>query len=314
MNSPLLRLPPLDPLRGFVAAARHLSFTRAGDELCLSQSAISRQVQTLEDALGVKLFVRATRSLALTDAGRRLADAAELWLSDYARLAARLQQPARPTVTVTASVGISALWLVPQLRDFQLEHPEIDVRIASSNRLVDLAHEDIDIALRYCADRDAPPGSERLFGETLLPVAHPSLGAGFTLDAATLPDQVLLDFDDASFPWLSWTPWLAAFNLEDVQPRGRLRFSHYDQLIHAAASGQGLAIGRIEMIAPLLQEGRLVALGSDGRPMAGRGFWLIPAPGPMRAEVCTFADWVRHIAARYDHGDPAQVLAAAALD
>lgn len=314
MNSLFRRVPPLDPLRGFVVAARHLSFTRAGDELFLSQSAISRQVQTLEDALGVKLFVRATRSLALTEAGRRLADAAEVWLNDYARLAARLQQPARPTVTVTASLGISALWLVPQLRDFQVRHPEIDVRLASSNRVIDLAFEDIDLALRYCADRDAPPGSERLFGETLLPVTHATLGRGLTLDATTLPDQVLLDFDDAAFPWLSWTPWLAAFGLEDVQPRGRLRFSNYDQLIHAAASAQGLAIGRIEMIAPLLQEGRLVAVGTAGRPMAGRGFWLIPAPGPMRAEVRIFADWVRHIAARYDHGDPAQVLAAAALN
>ena len=296
MDSPLLRLPPLDPLRGFLAAARHLSFTRAADELCLSQSAISRQVQSLETALGVALFVRRTRSLELTDAGRRLRAAAEVWLGDYGRLAARLRVPERPTVTISASVGISALWLVPQLRDFQLEQPDIDVRISTTNRVIDLAEGDIDLALRYCADRDAPPGGWRLFGETLLPVAHPSIGADLVLDAATLPSQVLLDLDVREFPWLNWSPWLAAVGLDNIEPRSRLRFSHYDQLIHAAASGQGLAIGRMEMMAPMLREGRLVPVGVNRRPVEGRGFWLLPAPGPMRAEVSAFANWVRRVA------------------
>ncbi|MBT0960044.1 LysR substrate-binding domain-containing protein [Denitromonas iodatirespirans] len=298
MDSPLLRLPPLDPLRAFVAAARHLSFTLAGEELCLSQSAISRQVQTLEQALGVKLFVRATRSLSLTEAGTRLAAAAEGWLNEYGRLAARLKMPVRPTVTITASVGISALWLVPQLRDFQSAHPEIDVRISTTNRIIDLAHDDIDLALRYCPDRDAPEGSWRLFGDTLLPVAHPSVGSDLVLDASTLPEQVLLDFDGAGNGWLSWTPWLAAEGLADVQPRSCLRFSHYDQLIQAALAGQGLAIGRLEMMAPLLREGRLVPVGINHRAITGRGIWLVPAPGPMRPEVEVFAQWVRAAAAR----------------
>jgi DNA-binding transcriptional LysR family regulator len=296
MNSALLRLPPIDPLRGFVCAARHLSFTLAADELCLSQSAISRQVQTLESALGVKLFVRGTRSLALTEAGVELAARAEVWLAEYGRLAARLRTPLRPTVNITASVGISALWLVPQLRDFQSAHPEVDVRIATTNRVVDLAHEDIDLALRYCADRDAPPGSWRLFGDTLIPVAHPSIGAGLVLDASTLPDQVLLDYDGANYPWLSWSAWLAAEGLESVEPRSRLRFSHYDQVIHAAVSGQGIAIGREEMLLSHLKDGRLVALCSDRREVTGRGVWLVPAPTPMREEVALFADWVRRVA------------------
>ncbi|TVO58884.1 LysR substrate-binding domain-containing protein [Denitromonas halophila] len=296
MDSSLLRLPPLDPLRGFLAAARHLSFTLAAEELCLSQSAISRQVQTLEAALGVKLFVRATRSLALTEAGRRLAVGAEGWLTDYGRLATRLKQPARPTVNITASVGISALWLVPQLRDFQSAHPEIDVRISTTNRVIDLTHEDIDLALRYCADRDAPKTSWRLFGDTLLPVAHPSIGSDLVLDAQSLPNQVLLDFDGGGHAWLSWTPWLAAEGLDDIQPRSCLRFSHYDQLIHAALAGQGLAIGRMEMLEPLLREGRLVPVGINRRAIEGRGIWLIPAPGPMRPEVDVFAAWVRRVA------------------
>ncbi len=296
MDSALLRLPPLDPLRGFVCAARHLSFTAAAEELCLSQSAISRQVQTLESALGVRLFVRGTRSLALTEAGTRLAERAEVWLSEYGRLVARLRTPLRPTVNITASVGISALWLVPQLTDFQATHPEIDVRISTTNRVVDLAHEDLDLALRYCVDRDAPPGSWRLFGDTLVPVAHPSVGRGLVLDKTSLPDQVLIDFDGAGYPWLAWSAWLAAEGLEHIEPRSRLRFSHYDQVISAAMSGQGLAIGREEMLAPLFNEGRLVTVGCDRRSVAGRSVWLVPAPGALRDEVALFAQWVRRVA------------------
>ncbi|QID19284.1 LysR family transcriptional regulator [Nitrogeniibacter mangrovi] len=304
MDSSLLKLPPLDPVRGFLCAARHLSFTLAAEELCLSQSAISRQVQTLESALGVKLFVRGTRSLALTEAGTRLAERAEVWLGEYGRLAAQLRAPLRPMVNITASVGISALWLVPQLRDFQAVHPEIDVRISTTNRVVDLAHEDVDLALRYCADRDAPPGSTRLFGDTLVPVAHPSIGTGLVLDADTLADQVLLDYDNAGYPWLSWSAWLAAEGLDRIEPRSRLRFSHYDQVIHAAMSGHGIAIGREQTLAPLLKEGRLVAVGCARREISGRSVWLVAAPGPQRPEVQTFARWAHRVATGQEVPDP----------
>ncbi|MBC9072807.1 LysR family transcriptional regulator [Thauera sp. CAU 1555] len=292
MHSTLLQLPPLDPLRGFVAAARHLSFTRAADELCLTQSAISRQVQTLEGALGVALFVRGVRSLQLTAEGARLAAAAEGWLAEYGRLADALRQPGERPVTVTASIGISALWLVPRLREFQQRHPATEVRIAAGNRIVDLAREDIDLALRYCADHDAPPRAIKLFGETVLPVGHPSIAAGLELTAETLPQLTLLDYDEPGYPWLGWEHWLAAIGLDGVRPRARIGFSHYDQLIHAAATGHGLAIGRAVLIDPLIEDGRLMPVGARQVAMPGRGFWLVPAPRPMRPEVERFADWV----------------------
>lgn len=292
MHSTLLQLPPLDPLRGFVAAARHLSFTRAADELCLTQSAISRQVQTLEGALGVALFVRGVRSLQLTAEGARLAAAAEGWLAEYGRLADALRQPGERPVTVTASIGISALWLVPRLREFQQRHPATEVRIAAGNRIVDLAREDIDLALRYCADHDAPPQAIKLFGETVLPVGHPSIAAGLELTAETLPQLTLLDYDEPGYPWLGWEHWLAAIGLDGVRPRARIGFSHYDQLIHAAATGHGLAIGRAVLIDPLIEDGRLMPVGARQVAMPGRGFWLVPAPRPMRPEVERFADWV----------------------
>lgn len=292
MHSNLLHLPPLDPLRGFVAAARHLSFTRAADELCLTQSAISRQVQTLEGALGVALFVRGVRRLQLTAEGARLAAAAEGWLGEYARLGEALRAPGARPVVVTASIGIAALWLVPRLRDFQQRHPDTEVRLDASNRVKDLAREDIDLALRYCADRDTPPEAVKLFGETVLPVGHPSIAHGLVLSAESLAQLTLLEYEEPGFPWLGWEHWLAAIGLEGVRPRARIGFSHYDQLIHAAATGQGLAIGRAVLIDPLIEEGRLMAVGGQRIEVPGRGFWLVPAPRAMRPEVERFADWV----------------------
>lgn len=292
MHENAFRRLPLDPLRGFVAAARHLSFTLAADELHLTQSAISRQVQTLEAALGVTLFHRGVRSLQLTADGSRLAAAAAGWLDEYARLAAAMRPSGARPVTVTASIGIAALWLVPRLRDFQQRHPETEVRIAAGNRVIDLAREDVDLALRYCADRDTPAEAVKLFSETVMPVGHPTLAAGLELNAATLPGLTLLDYGEPGFPWLGWEHWLQAAGLEGVRPRTRIVFSHYDQLIHAAAAGQGLAIGRSVLIDPLIEDGRLQVIGSQRLPIPGRGFWLIPAPRTMRSEVQRFADWV----------------------
>ncbi len=298
MNTPRLKLPPLDPLRGFVAAARHLSFTLAAEELCLSQSAISRQIQALETALGVALFERGTRRLALTPAGSQLQARAENWLAEYGALAQRLRRDeGRRPVTVTASIGIAALWLVPRLARFQALHPEIDVRLAANNRLLDLERDGIDVAIRYCADRDAPAGALRLFGESVVPVASPALGIR-ALDRETLGRVALMDFEDPRYPWLGWNDWLAAMGLEDVPPRSRLVYSHYDQLIHAAAAGQGVAIGRMQLVDGMLHSGQLVAVGDVRRELVGRGFWLILAPGEPRPEVLRFARWVQEEGAR----------------
>ena len=297
MDRTLSRLPPLDPLRGFVAAARHLSFTRAAEELFLTQSAVSRQIQTLEDALGVALFERRTRALALTDAGARLFGAAEGWLADYANLAEGFRRSAEcPPVTVTSAIGICALWLIPRLREFQVECPEINVRVAADNRVLDLSREHIDLAIRYGPDEDMPAGSLRLFGESVAPVASPHLDLA-TLDATSLAGVTLLEFDQRNFPWLHWDDWLAAHGLAGQCPRGVLSFSHYDQLIQAAVAGQGVALGRVRLLDRLIDEGRLRVIGGEGGDIQGRAYWLITAPGETRPEVARFAAWIASQAA-----------------
>ncbi|MCC6658823.1 MAG: LysR family transcriptional regulator, partial [Rhodocyclaceae bacterium] len=172
------RLPSLDPLKGFEAAARHLSFTRAAQELHLTQSAISRQIQTLEQQLGVRLFRREARRLALTAEGEVLRRAAVETLERLAEVCAGLRAGRRrPRVTVSAAVGIASLWLVPRLAAFQEAEPDIDVRLSADNRMVALAREDIDLALRYIAPDAAPSGASLLFEEEVFPVAAPRLAA-----------------------------------------------------------------------------------------------------------------------------------------
>ena len=294
MDNPLLRLPPLDPLRGFVATAQALSFTRAAKALCLTQSAISRQIQTLEEGLGVSLFVRGTRSLSLTPEGERLYRQATVWLRDYAEFAASVRAAGlRPPVTVTASIGISALWLLPRLGTFLQARPGLDVRISATNAMSDLRRDGLDLAIRYCPPEAAPPGAIRLFGETIAPVAHPSLGLSVLDSPELLAGQVLLEFDGDYRPWFQWSEWLAARGWQQAKPRGVLRFNQYDQLIQAAIAGQGLALGRLELISAMLADGRLTRLGSaQPGPPSPNAYWLILNDPEPRAEVAEVVRWI----------------------
>src|SRR4051812_3866210 len=170
-------LPPLDLLKGFEAAARNLSFTKAGRELFLTQSAISRQIKTLEDQLGVQLFRRRHRELLLTEAGQTLYKAVAEALRTLRDAATKLSGRAGGMLTVTTTISFASLWLVPRLAEFRRLHPEIDVRIAATNEMTDLERDGIDLAIRYCAPESAGAGSIALFGEKAFPVCAPGLVA-----------------------------------------------------------------------------------------------------------------------------------------
>lgn len=291
------QLPPLDPLLGFEAAARHLSFTRAANELFLTQSAISRQVQTLEERLGVKLFERHTRRLVLTPQGEALYQIASAMLDRLAALAAEFQAGRRrPKVNVSCSLGLASLWLVPRLASFQAEEPEVDVRISADNRLVDLTREDFDLALRYIAPDAAPPGAALLFEEEVFPVAAPKLASRISArwGASDLAQMTLLEFDDERrAPWITWEPWLAAMDLSQARPKAVLRFNQYDQLIRAAMDGSGIALGRGPLVAQLIAEKKLKAVRGPRQTIPARGYFLVHGRGPVRPEVDRFAQWLR---------------------
>ena len=298
MSIPLSRLPSLDLVRGFVAVGRRMSITLAADDLCLTQSAVSRQIHGLEEILGVKLLVRGHRSIAFTAEGERLfrsADGAVQQLQDV--FASLIIPRGRRPVTVTTSTGVASLWLLPQLGVFQTQWPGIDVRLAASNRILDMKAEGVDIALRYCATAQAPAGAIRLFGEKIVPVAHPSLGLSKLTSADTIAKLVLLEFDDPKRPWLQWSEWLGAAGLEKAKPKGILRFNQYDLVIHAALAGQGVALGRQNLIEPLLADGRLVSLATSHKHSGDDyAYWLVLAAQQPREEVRIVADWLQQIA------------------
>lgn len=296
MHETLRKLPSLDPLRGFDAAARHLSFTRAAAELFLTQSAISRQIQTLEEQLGVKLFRRATRRLTLTPEGEVLHRAVAEMLDKLGDVCAGLRAAQRrPRVTITAAVSIASLWLVPRLAAFQAQEPDLDVLISADNRFVDLEREGIDLALRYDDPESVAAGALQLFAENVFPVAAPAVTAGLTLPlcAADLTQATLLSHADGGrAPWLAWEPWLAAKQLGHVRPKAVLQFNHYDQLIRAAEDGRGIALGRGPLVAQALAAGRLVALAEARERIAARAYYLVRSPGVARPEVERFAAWL----------------------
>lgn len=303
MHKTLRRLPSLDFLKGFEAAGRLLSFTRAAEQLFLTQSALSRQVQALEEALGVALFVRKHRALALTPAGAAFHREVVALLNALAAAAETARGVVRtPGLTLSTTVSFASLWIIPRLSTFRARHPDVEVYISADDHLVDLGRGDVDVAVRYLPDAGAPEGAVRLFGERMLPVVSPKLvrrGGAPLARPADLARHVLLHLDDPEgrMPWLDWRAWLAANGQPGLKPAGSLRFKLYDQVIQAAAGGQGVALGRVPLIAELLRDGRLVA-PFPKRYESARGYFAVVAPhATERADVAAFVDWLRKEAA-----------------
>ncbi|HVL76481.1 MAG TPA: LysR substrate-binding domain-containing protein [Noviherbaspirillum sp.] len=293
MTQQLRQLPPLDAIKGFVAVGRRMSITAAADDLCLTQSAVSRQIQSLEEYFRTPLLIRKHRAIELTDAGRQLYELAAPWFEELAEFTRIVRQERRlQPVTVTASIGVASLWILPRLGGFQAQQPNVDVRLAASDKVLDMQQEGIDLAIRYCSAASAPPDAVKLFDEEVVLVAAPALAEKAFAGPEALLDQVLLEFDDRTRPWLRWSDWLRAMGLGNRQPKSTLHFNHYDQVIRAALDGSGVALGRTALIAPMLADGRLVAGPGKGLQASGYGYWLVQATQQPRPEVALFRDWL----------------------
>lgn len=296
MSLPLTQLSSLDLVRGFVAVGRRMSITHAAEDLCVTQSAVSRQVATLEARLGVRLFARGHRTIAFTPQGERLFRAADNAVQQLQDVMGELRAGGQAApVVLSASIGVTGLWLLPRLARFQAAHPGVELRVSASDRVADLRRDDIDLAIRYARDTPPAPGALRLFGETVVPVAHPSVGGGALRSRQALGRVALLEMDHPRGllrpAWLQWDTWLKARGWADGRPRGVLRFNQYDQVIQAALAGQGVALGRLPLLQPLLDDGRLVVVGTD-RTEIDYAYWLLHAEAAPRAAVRHVADWI----------------------
>ncbi len=290
-------MPSLDLLQGFEAAARHLSFTKAGEELFLTQSAVSRQIKELEDQLGVPLFHRRHRALTLTEAGQQFHAAAAQVMTTMRSATSRLRaQSGRKTLSVTTTNSFAALWLIPRLAGFTRTHPDVEVKITAETRVQDLERDGLDVAIRHGPASLAGANAIRLFGERVFPVCSPKLLKKLPLrEPADLKNHCLLQYSDPEgrHPWLHWKSWLEVARIPDLRPASTLSFSGYDQIIPAAVAGHGVALGRSPLLKDLLAAKELVAPFKSSADPARAYFAITSRSAAGRAEVTGFIDWLK---------------------
>src|SRR5260370_19413350 len=295
------RLPPLNALRAFEAAARPLSFTAAAAELNVSQAASSHQIRGLEERLGLKLFRRVGRGLLLTDAAQAYLPEIGAAFDRLVEATRRLHQhDAAGVLSATVLPSFAAKWLLPRLGRFRAAHPEIDLRISSSTEQVDLAREDFDIALR--AGRGRYPGlhADLILTEKFFPVCSPALlsGARPLRGPEDLRPHTLLHDEPRDL----WQLWLNTVGVADIDATRGPGFSDSGMVIQAAIEGQGIAIAKGALAADDLAAGPLVRPFDQSLP-ANYSYWLVcPEASAERPKIAAFRDWLL-AEARMSQGD-----------
>ena len=296
------RFPGLGPLRTFEAVARHLSFTKAAEELHVTPGAVSVQIRAIEDRLQIRLFQRTSRSVQLTAAGETLLRAAREALAIVADAVERIG-PARERRTLTISVGMSfaAKWLVPRLDRFRGAHPDVDVRLDVTQRLADFARDEIDVAIRFGSGSYPGLRADRLFAEEVFPVCSPKLlqGAHPLRVPADLRHQVLIHEDwrtegDGWAGWPDWSMWLLAAGVAGMDATRGIRFKETALVIQAAIEGQGVALGSSSLVADDLLAGRLVRPFDLSLKTSARfAFYLVsPRAAADRPLIQAFRHWL----------------------
>ncbi|MEM6940281.1 MAG: transcriptional regulator GcvA [Pseudomonadota bacterium] len=286
-------LPPLTALRAFDAAARHMSFAKAAEELHVTPAALSFQIKSLEDHLGTPLFRRLNRAVELTEAGRALApDAQEAFetLTKGWRAAQRTQD--KRSLTITAGPAFTAKWLAPRLFAFAQEHPDIELRFSASLRRLDLTRDDVDVAIRFGYGPDPGLYSNPLAEEWVTPVMLPEMAARYP-SIKDLAHAVLIIDESISFldrP-VGWEAWFQAMGKAAVMPHGP-RFSQADHAIDAALAGIGVALGRRALVIKDLAEGRLVAPYGSVLMTGARFRFLCLQGAETRPQIAAFEAWM----------------------
>ncbi len=289
-------LPSLNALRAFEAAARHQSFTRAAEELGVSQGAISHQVKGLEAQLGLMLFRREAQGLAITAAGQGYLEVVGRAFDQLAGGTERLLQREKTgTLTVSMSPNFVAKWLVHRLGRFVEEHPAIDLRVNATVRHIDFAQEDVDLAVRHGTGQWPDLHVTPLCAETIVPVCSPRLAAGPPALAAPrdLARHTLLH--DASRQ--DWPTWLALAGQAGLVPAHSLTFDQTAMVIDAAVAGQGVALARSALAAADLLAGRLVRPFALSMPAPFAYYVVCPKAAAERPKVAAFRDWLLREAA-----------------
>jgi len=288
-------LPPTNSLVVFEAAARHMNFTRAADELSVTQSAVSRQIQLLEEHLGTALFQRQARGLRLTREGERLHRAVTMGLEHIANVAADIRRQRGPgELTVATSVAFASYWLMARIAKFRAAHPEIELRLVAASPVYDLAAAGIDLAVRYGLGEWPGVEAERLFDDEIWPVCAPKYLASLAhvSGPADLLQGTLLHLSKFDRNWVTWDNFLAAHCVDGGQSAKGLVYDSYLVLIQSALRGEGFALCGRRLAEDFIAQGDLV------RPIeetlnSERAFYLVqPRDGQKSLAARLFHDWL----------------------
>lgn len=290
-------LPPLDLLHSFEAVARHRSFTLAADEMCLTQSAVSRQVKALEDALGLRLFHRLHRAVTVTAEGLRLFESVTRGLDDVSACLAALGAATKaPQLTVSASVAFAWFWLMPRLERFGALQPEIDLRVLAADQPVMPGIGEVDVAILFGSGKWDGLDAQLLFNERVYPVCSP----GYLSDhpelrqSADLLDQILLhlEYPRASAGEVDWRQWLLRQGVNGQPVRRAIRLNSYPMVLQAAEAGRGVALGWSYITDQILAEGRLVC-PVDKALETSDGYYVSTSARASRGVALTaFLEWI----------------------
>ena len=298
------RYPPLNSLRAFESAARHLSFTRAANELFVTQAAVSHQVKALEEYLGLKLFIRRNRALLLTEEGQNYYPMIRELFEKLANATEQIMTRGESGALTVSTVPTFAIsWLVPRLNEFNSLYPDIDVRLKAEDEAVDFIRDDIDIAIYYGKGYYEGLSSVRMLDEYLTPVCAPRLlGGNRPLSAPNDLQYHTLLHDARTEPWRNWLK--AAQVTADIDLTHGPVFSHSSMVIQAAIYGQGIALGHSVLSQADIQAGRLI------RPFNiilsnGEGYDLVcPEGWEQRPKIKAFREWLLSIVEREKAKDP----------
>ncbi|TAN50566.1 MAG: transcriptional regulator GcvA [Rhodospirillales bacterium] len=286
------RMPPLTSLRAFEAAARHLSFTRAAQELHVTQAAVSHQVKTLEDFLGQPLFLRLTRALELTPAGEGLAPVLKEAFESIERATRRLMedQDRQGVLNVSVSPTILSRWLIPRLSSWQEAHPEIELRLVSTPKLADFVRDGVDVAIRHGRGVWTGLAAHRLFQAKSVPVCSPELLAGpipLNKPEDLARHTLLHDLVEPD----GWRIWLTAAGVKEIDPERGMRLGTGVDALEAAIAGAGVALARRVIVRRDVEAGRLAIPFEVPMPKDFAFYVVYPEGSAKRPKVKAFLDW-----------------------
>lgn len=292
------KIPPLNPLLTFEVAARHLSFTRAAEELFVTAAAVSHQIKTLEESLGVMLFIRQPKSLQLTEAGKRYLPGVQQAFKQLAEATHQLHLRGHPsTLKVNVPPTFAVKWLIPRMERFMKAHPEIDLKVSTSPQPVDFTREQFDLAIRYGRGVYAGMRSELCLSVEVFPVCSPALlkGAHPIVVPEDLKFHTLLHdesrYTDVSNP--DWASWLKVAGVEGIDPTRGPSFWPSHLVINAAVDGLGVALAKKIWVETDLAQGRLVRPFDISIPVEFAYYVVYPEEREDNMQIMTFVDWIR---------------------